>query len=52
MKLEFMQWRIDYATPEGLVLLRDIKGQFILWHKRDIILTADRKSTRLNSSHS
>ena len=35
-----MQWRIDYATPEGLVLLGDVIGQFILWHKRDIILTA------------
>ena len=39
MKPEFMQWRIDYATLEGLVLLGDIMGQFILWHKRDIILT-------------
>ena len=40
VKPEFMQWRIDYATSEGLVLLRDVMGQFILWHKRDIILTA------------
>ena len=40
VKPEFMQWRIDYATPEGLVLLGDVMGQFILWHKRDIILTA------------
>ena len=40
VKPEFMQWRIDYATPKGLVLLRDIIGQFILWHKWDIILTA------------
>ena len=39
MKPEFMQWRIDYATPEGLVLLGDIMGKFILWHKWDIILT-------------
>ena len=38
MKPEFMQWRIDYATPEGLVLLGDVMGQFILWHKHDIIL--------------
>ena len=30
VKPEFMQWRIDYATPEGLVLLRDVMGQFIL----------------------
>ena len=40
VKPEFMQWRIDYATPEGLVLLGDVMGQFILWHKWDIILTA------------
>ena len=40
MKPELMQWRIDYATPEGLVLLRDVMGQFILWHKWNIILTA------------
>ena len=40
MKPEFMQWRIDYATLEGLVLLGNVMGQFILWHKRDIILTA------------
>ena len=40
VKPEFMQWRIDYATPVGLVLLEDIMGQFILWHKWDIILTA------------
>jgi len=25
-----MQWRIDYATPKGMVLLEDIIGQFIL----------------------
>ena len=30
VKPEFMQWRIDYATPEGLVLLGDVIGQFIL----------------------
>ena len=30
VKLEFMQWRIDYTTPEGLVLLGDVMGQFIL----------------------
>ena len=40
VKPEFMQWRIDYATPEGMVLLGDVMGQFILWHKQDIILTA------------
>ena len=26
VKPEFMQWRIDYVTPEGLVLLRDVIG--------------------------
>ena len=40
MKPEFMQWRIDYATSKRLVLLGDVMGQFILWHKWDIILTA------------
>jgi hypothetical protein len=35
-----MKWKIDYATPEGLELLREVMNQFILWHKRDIILTA------------
>jgi hypothetical protein len=30
VKPEFMQWRIDYATPKGLVLLGDVMGQFIL----------------------
>ena len=24
VKPEFMQWRIDYATPKGLVLLGDV----------------------------
>ena len=40
VKPEFMQWRIDYTTPERLVLLGDVMGQFILWHKWDIILIA------------
>ena len=26
VKPKFMQWRIDYVTPEGLVLLGDIMG--------------------------
>ena len=26
VKPEFMQWMIDYATPEGLVLLGDVMG--------------------------
>ena len=40
MKPKFMQWKIDYPTPEGLGLLREVMNQFILWHKRDIVLTA------------
>ena len=40
VKLEFMQWRIDYPTPDGQQLLREVMNQFILWHKRDIVLTA------------
>ena len=27
VKPKFMQWRIDYATPEGLVLLGDVLAQ-------------------------
>ena len=30
VKPEFMQWRKDYTTPEVLVLLGDVMGQFIL----------------------
>ena len=37
---EFIQWKIDHVTPEGLELLGEVMNQFILWHKRDIILTA------------
>jgi hypothetical protein len=40
MKPKFMQWKIDYPTPKGLELLREVMNQFILWHKHDIILTA------------
>ena len=40
MKPELMQWRIDYPTPDGHQLLREVMNQFILWHKRDIVLTA------------
>jgi hypothetical protein len=40
MKPEFMQWKIDHPTPERLTLLREVMNQFILWHKRDIVLTA------------
>jgi len=37
---EFIQWKIDHVTPEGLELLGEVMNQFILWHKWDIILTA------------
>jgi hypothetical protein len=40
VKPEFVTWKIDHPTPEGLVLLGDIMNQFILWHKQDIVLTA------------
>ena len=40
MKPEFLQWRIDYPTPDGQQLLGGVMNQFILWHKRDIVLTA------------
>jgi hypothetical protein len=39
VKPEFMTWKIDYPTLEGLVLLGEVMNQFILWHKRDIVLT-------------
>jgi hypothetical protein len=40
VKPEFMQWKIDHPTPEGLTLFREVMNQFILWHKRDIVLIA------------
>jgi hypothetical protein len=39
VKPEFMTWKIEHPTPEGLVLLEDVMNQFILWHRRDIVLT-------------
>jgi len=39
VKPEFMTWKIEHPTPEGLVLLGDVMNQFILWHRRDIVLT-------------
>jgi hypothetical protein len=30
VKPEFMKWKIDYATPEGHELLREVMNQFIL----------------------
>ena len=37
MKPEFTTWRIEHTTPEGLVHL-EVMNQFILWHKKDIVL--------------
>jgi hypothetical protein len=33
VKPEFMTWKIEHPTPEGLVLLGDVMNQFILWHR-------------------
>jgi hypothetical protein len=33
-----MNWEIDHETPEGLVRLGEVMKQFILWHKKDIVL--------------
>ncbi|XP_066392050.1 uncharacterized protein [Miscanthus floridulus] len=38
VKPEFMTWKIEHPTPEGLVLLGDVMNQFILWHRQDIVL--------------
>jgi hypothetical protein len=40
VKPEFMKWKIEHPTPEGLDLLWDVMNQFILWHKKDIVLIA------------
>jgi hypothetical protein len=40
VKPEFMKWKIEHPTPEGLDLLGDVMSQFILWHKKDNVLTA------------
>jgi hypothetical protein len=40
VKPEFMTWKIEHPTLEGLVLLGDVMNQFILWDKQDIILNA------------
>jgi hypothetical protein len=49
VKPKFMTWKIEHPTPEGLVLLGDIMNQFILWHKRDIVLTTS--SSTLTDVH-
>jgi hypothetical protein len=33
VKPEFMQWRIDYPTPDGQQFLGEVMNQFILWNK-------------------
>jgi hypothetical protein len=33
-----MTWEIEHATHEGLGHLREVMKQFILWHKKDIVL--------------
>jgi hypothetical protein len=38
VKPEFMTWEIEYPTPKGLHHLGEVKKQFILWHKKDIVL--------------
>lgn len=40
VKQEYRNYNIDIPTPEGLSLLGECENQFILWHIRDIILTA------------
>lgn len=40
-KPEFYHWKqIDHLAPKGLHLLRKCVINFIIWHKRDIIMTA------------
>jgi hypothetical protein len=39
VKPKVMKWKIEHPTPEGLYLLEDVMNQFILWHKKDIVLT-------------
>ena len=48
VKPEFMQWTIDYATPEGLVLFGDVMGQFILW---SCVVYPPLHELRLHSMH-
>jgi hypothetical protein len=38
VKPEFVTWKIDHPTPEGLRELGAVMKQFILWHKKDIVL--------------
>jgi len=38
VKPDFMTWEIEHPTPEGLVHLGEVMKQFILWHKKDIVV--------------
>jgi hypothetical protein len=38
MKPEYMKYKIEHPTPEGLVHLGEVVKQFILWNKKDIAL--------------
>jgi hypothetical protein len=38
VKPKYMRHKIDHPTQEGLVHLEEVMKQFILWHKKDIIL--------------
>ena len=38
MNPNYISWEIEYPTPKGLVKLGDVINQFILWHKKDIVL--------------
>jgi hypothetical protein len=38
VKPEYMRYKIEHPTLEGLVHLGEVMKQFILWHKKDIVL--------------
>ena len=38
VKPDFMTWEIEHPTPEGLVHHGEVMKQFILWHKKDIVV--------------
>ena len=38
VKPNFTQWPIDHPTPDGQHMLGEVLKQFILWHKKDIVL--------------
>jgi hypothetical protein len=54
VKAEYKNWKIDIPTDEGLSLLGQCEGQFILWYKKDIVLddaaqAADKTLQRLDA---